>query len=257
MAEFTSYTHGTPNWVDVSANDLEAAKAFYTGLFGWEGVPLPDAGGYTMLRLRGKDVGALGPAQDGAPPAWTTYIASDDATATATAITANGGTVLVEPMDVFAAGVMVFASDPTGATFGVWQAKAHPGAALANEPGTFCWNELVTPAPAASQAFYTAVFGWEPEAMGDDYWGQDVGNGPMAGIGTMPDDLRGSVPPHWMTYIAVADLDGTLTRARELGGTIEHGPTETPFGPIAGLVDPQGARFSVIQLAPSEVAEAA
>ncbi len=256
MTEFTSYAHGTPSWVDVSSDDLEASTAFYTGLFGWEAVVVPDAGGYTMFRLRGKDVGALGPAQGGAPPAWTTYIASDDAAATAEAIAASGGAVLVEPMDVFDAGVMVLASDPGGATFGVWQGKAHPGAALANEPGAFCWNELVTPDPTAMQAFYTAVFGWQPEPMGDDYWGQDVGNGPMAGIGTMPDGLRGSVPPHWATYLAVADLEETLTRAQELGGALEHGPTETPFGPIASLVDPQGARFSVIQLAPPETAAA-
>ena len=60
MAEFTSYTHGTPNWVDVMTNDPDATKAFYSGLFGWEPdpTPMPDAGGYEMFLLRGKFVAA-------------------------------------------------------------------------------------------------------------------------------------------------------------------------------------------------------
>ena len=147
MPEFTSYTHGTPNWVDVSTNDPAATKAFYTGLFGWEPdpTPMPDAGGYEMFLLRGKLVSALGPTQGGAPPAWSMYIASDDVDATAAAITEHGGMLFVEPMDVFEAGRMAFGADPTGAMFGVWQAKLHIGAQLANEPSTFVWNELLTP----------------------------------------------------------------------------------------------------------------
>jgi predicted enzyme related to lactoylglutathione lyase len=247
MAEFTSYTHGTPNWVDVSTNDPEATKAFYTGLFGWEPdpTPMPDAGGYEMFLLRGKLVSALGPTQGGAPPAWSVYIASDDVDATAAAITEHGGMLFVEPMDVFDAGRMAFGADPTGAMFGVWQAKLHIGAQLANEPSTFVWNELVTPNPVASQAFYTAVFGWDPEAMGDSYWGQDVGNGPMAGLMANPDETS----PHWVTYFGVASIDDAVANVAQLGGTVLSGPTETPFGPIAAVVDTQGAAFSVIQLA--------
>ena len=246
MAEFTSYTHGTPNWVDVSTNDPEATKAFYTGLFGWapDPTPMPDAGGYEMFLLRGKLVSALGPTQGGAPPAWSVYIASDDVDATAAAITEHGGMLFVEPMDVFEAGRMAFGSDPAGATFGVWQAKLHIGAQLANEPSTFVWNELVTSNPVASQVFYTAVFGWDPEPMGDSYWGQNVGNGPMAGIMASPDETS-----HWTTYFGVGSIGDAVADIARLGGTVLSGPTETPFGPVASAVDTQGAAFSVIQLA--------
>ena len=59
---------------------------------------------------------------EGIPSHWTTYIASDDVDDTAAKIRDAGGTVLMDPFDVFDAGRMTIAQDPTGATFGVWQA---------------------------------------------------------------------------------------------------------------------------------------
>ena len=139
MAEFSSYAHGTPCWVDVTSDDMAATNAFYGGLFGWSGDDLgAEAGGYTMYTLRGNRVAAGSPPPpggEGVPPHWTTYLASDDADETASRIRDAGGTVLTEPFDVFDSGRMLIASDPTGATFGVWQAGTHIGVELANEPG--------------------------------------------------------------------------------------------------------------------------
>ena len=141
MPEFTSYTHGTPCWTDVTSTDLPRAVEFYGALFGWDAdvAPQPEAGGYTMFSLRGKYVAAGSPpqpGQEGIPSHWTTYIASDDVDATAAKIRDAGGTVLAEPFDVFDSGRMTVAQDPTGAVFGVWQAGTHIGAQLANDPGT-------------------------------------------------------------------------------------------------------------------------
>ena len=106
MTRFTEYAPGTPCWVDVSSGDLEATTAFYHGLLSWEveRTRRPEAGGYGMFRLGDADVAGFGPAQEGMPAAWTTYIASADADAIAGRITAAGGTVLAGPMDVFDAG---------------------------------------------------------------------------------------------------------------------------------------------------------
>ena len=158
MAEFTSYAHGTPCWVDITSPELERTIAFYTGLFGWEAEtdPRPEAGGYTMFTKDGKYVAAASPPQqEGMPAYWTTYLASDDVDETARKIRDAGGTLLVDPFDVFDAGRMTVAQDPTGATFGVWQAGSHIGAQLANEPGTLNWNQCQTndpgpPLPLAS-----------------------------------------------------------------------------------------------------------
>lgn len=249
MTRFTEYMPGTPCWVDVSSSEIEATTAFYRDLLGWEPAPdpRPEAGGYGMFRLGGTDVAGFGPAQEGMPAAWTTYIASDDVAATAERITAAGGAVLAGPLDVFDAGRMVFAADPHGAPFGVWQAGQHHGAGLANEPGSFCWNELVTDDPAATHAFYGTVFGWAAVEMGEGYWGQDAGAGPVAGVMARPAGMAG-IPLRWNTYLAVASLEETLARTGELGGTVVHGPMDSAFGAFAGIVDPGGAMFTAIQL---------
>src|SRR5687768_13698264 len=156
MPEFTEYAAGTPCWVDVTSPELERSVAFYTKLFGWtaDRDPRPEAGGYTMFSKDGKLVAAASPPQqDGMPSFWSTYIASDDVDATAAKIREAGGSLMMEPFDVFEAGRMVVAQDPTGAAFGVWQAGAHHGAQLANEPGSFTWNECQTTDPATAAEF--------------------------------------------------------------------------------------------------------
>lgn len=119
-----------------------------------------------MFAKNGKQVAAGSPPQqEGMPSYWTTYIASDDVDDTAAKIRDAGGTVMLDPFDVFESGRMTIAQDPTGAVFGVWQAKEHIGAQLANEPGTRLWNQCHTPDPARAAEFYQAVFGYEIDEM--------------------------------------------------------------------------------------------
>ncbi len=93
MADVTSYRIGQPCWADVTVADVAAAAAFYGELFGWEAEkdPRPEAGGYTMLSRNGKHVAAASPPQqDGTPPHWTVYLASDDVDATTGRIRRGG-----------------------------------------------------------------------------------------------------------------------------------------------------------------------
>jgi predicted enzyme related to lactoylglutathione lyase len=257
MAEFTSYAPGTPCWVDVTSPDLDKTIEFYGDLFGWEAhrVPQPEAGGYTMFTLRDLYVAAGSPPQqEGMPSHWTTYIASDDVDDTAAKIRDAGGTVLMDPFDIFDSGRMTVAQDPTGAIFGVWQAGNHHGAQLANEPGTVTWNQCETNDPARAAEFYQSVFGYEIDEM--DMGGDQpfrvlkVGG---KGVGGVREQVpqTGDVPPHWSTVFAVADTDETCKRAGELGGTVVMEPMDLPeIGRIAVLQDPVGAVFQVIQPQP-------
>jgi uncharacterized protein len=63
MGERTQHTPGTFSWTDLTSTDQEAAKSFYSGLFGWEAedVPVGDGVYYSMQRLDGKDVAAISP----------------------------------------------------------------------------------------------------------------------------------------------------------------------------------------------------
>jgi len=73
MPERTSYTQGTPNWVDLQTPNQDAAKVFYSGLFGWtyDDQPMPDGPVYSMAMLGVMDAGRMAFVMDpsGAPVA--------------------------------------------------------------------------------------------------------------------------------------------------------------------------------------------
>lgn len=237
-----------PCWTELGTSDLEAAKRFYTELFGWrpETDPRQEAGGYTVAHLGDAAVAALTPLyQESQPVAWNVSFAVSDADATAQAVRAAGGTVVLEPMDVFDIGRFAMALDPGGAAFQLWQARSFPGAGLFNAPGALGWVELLTRAPEQARAFYTTVFGWSVNA-GERYTQWGIGGADFGGVITMDDKFPHEVPAHWLPYFAVEDVDDTARIAAEAGGTMLMEPTSVPEGPrIAVLRDPQGAVFGV------------
>lgn len=255
MTEKTSYAPGTPCWMDLSTPDVEAAERFYGPLFGWEIPELPNSaqmGGYRRAKLGGRDVAGVYPLmQEGQHPAWATYFSVEDAAATAAVITANGGSTIVEPMDIGMGHMAAFA-DPTGAVFGLWQPTAFHGAEVFGDPGTVCWNELGTRDVGSSRGFYQAVFGWgaEEQPMGESstYTVWKLGE---KAIGGMVDiaaiGLPAEVPPHWLVYFNVADADAAARQVEAGGGEIRNGPMDSPYGRLAVAADPFGAVFAAIE----------
>jgi predicted enzyme related to lactoylglutathione lyase len=262
QTDATTYPPGTFCWVDLATTDTEAATRFYGELFGWEAEEQPGAGGvYTMLRLGGRDVGALYELPEqlraaGVPPHWAGYVSVADAEASAARARELGGTVLDGPTDAEGHGRRAAVQDPTGAFFVLWQRQGHAGAAVVNEPGSLCWNELYSSDAQAAAAFYGGLFGWSTEesasADGGIYTVFRNGEQLAAGMLQIREEW-GAVPPSWAVYFAVADLDATLAKARELGATIQGEPMEVNAGRFAFLADPQGAGFAVMQIAPGAV----
>ncbi len=254
-----AWAEGTPAWVDLMASDFEGSKAFYAGLFGWqydEGGP--EFGGYATARLNGAAVAGIGPAQGGdAPPsAWTTYLAADDAEATADRIAAAGGQVMMPAMTVGSYGTMAVVADSTGGVFGLWQSGDHQGVELYNEPGGLTWNEAMVGDYRAGMDFYAAVFGYTYTDIGQgmDYSTIELDGKPVAGIGSAA--LAGEgVPPHWRTYFAVADAAATCAKAAELGGHVVAEPWETTFGTMAAIGGPDGEMFCINQAPPERRAQ--
>src|ERR1700685_2011194 len=140
----TPWPDGTPSWVDLGTRDIPESNRFYASLFGWsiEQGP-PEVGGYSMARLEGRNVAAIGPIMGPpeTPSSWSTYFAVSDADAAAARVTSAGGQLIAGPMDVMEAGRLVVASDVTGAVFGLWQAGEHTGGEMANVPGAVAWRE--------------------------------------------------------------------------------------------------------------------
>lgn len=253
--EIDGYEEGTPCWIDIGTPDVAAAGAFYTALFGWEIDYGPEEMGfYSMARLKGRDVAALGSQQIPGMVVWTTYLAVADVEATVAKVPAAGGTVIVEPMDVMTFGRMAVIADPGGAVVSLWQAGDHRGAGLVNEPGTLVWNELTTRAVEASRAFYAAIVGLDAprtEMADMEYYEFHTGSGRTVG-GLMPmigEMWPPELPNHWMVYFGVTDTDATAARCLELGGQVPVPPTNIPPGRFAVLSDPQGGHFSIITLA--------
>jgi len=258
MPLMTKYEPGTPSWVDLGTTDPQEASRFYSDLFGWtitEGPP--EAGGYRMCLLDDKPVAGLGPQMNpDAPPSWGTYISVADADETAAAIKEDGGDLMMGPMDVLDVGRMAVATDPTGAVFSIWQPRQHAGAAIVNEPNTFCWNELTTRSPQKSVEFYGAVFGWTatllPMEGQPDYTEFRIADRGIAGMLQMTDSWPEHIPNHWMVYFAVDDCDAAVSKAEAFGASVLMSPTEVPPGRFATIRDPQRAVFSVIALRQQE-----
>ncbi len=278
MAERDGYLPGVPCWIDTSQPDPDLAAAFYSGLFGWEVDDLmpPGSGGkYLVGRLRGGDVAAISSAADGdaGPPAWNSYIWVDSADETAAKVRASGGTVVMEPFDVFEAGRMAVCTDREGAAFSIWQAKEHRGARIVNEPGALNFNGLHTRELEGAAAFYAAVFGWRTfDLPAGKAWTlpgygeyleqltpglrartaefgvpgfEDV----VAAINPIPADET-DTQAHWSVTFGTDDADATAERTAGLGGEIVVPPFDGPFVRMTVLRDPQGASFTASQFVP-------
>jgi predicted enzyme related to lactoylglutathione lyase len=252
MPERSNYPDGAPCWADVLSHDPKAAAKFYKGVFGWK---LRDTGadfGHYMIASVGEQqVAAITPPPpdggDQMPPAWTVYLKATNAKTTAKKVEANGGKVIMPPMQVPGQGHMLLAADPTGAVFGVWQPTDMTGSALWGENGAMCWAEVNTRDGAAADAFYTKVFPLKGQPQeGMDYTVYTAKKEMVAGRFGMGDDMPG-VPPNWLPYFQVADADKTVAKVTKLGGKVMMPAKDSEYGRFAVVSDPEGASFAVLQ----------
>jgi predicted enzyme related to lactoylglutathione lyase len=248
MGERTEHAPGTFSWADLGTTDAEGAKAFYTALFGWEAEDLPAGEGmtYTMLRKNGLEVAALYARQEeGAPPAWLSYVTVTDADAAAEKAREAGATLFTEPLDVMEAGRMAVIQDAQGAMFAVWEPKQSIGARLVNDPGSITMNQLNASAPQVARDFYSDLFGWRFEQVSEQppYWG--IHNGDRLNGGMMPLPDGDPLPSHWLVYFTTADLDGDNEKIGALGGKVVVPPVPIPAGRFLVASDPQGAYFAL------------
>lgn len=251
MGERTQYAPGTFCWTDLTITDQDGAKAFYTGVFGWEvdDRPVGDGYDYSMMSLGGKDVAAIAtqPQQQrdaGVPPVWNSYVSVQSADATAQRAGELGANVHAPAFDVLDVGRMAVIQDPQGAFFMAWEPRRHFGAALVNAPGALVWNELVSPDTDASTAFYRDLFGWSIEPFpGSEQLYLSISNGDSRNGGMR--ERTPEEPPYWLVYLGVEDIDAALAKVEELGGTKLMGPVDIQMAKIAIVRDPQGAVFAL------------
>ena len=250
MGERTQYTPGTFSWTDLSTTDPDAAKTFYSALFGWELTDMPAGENgeiYSMAAIDGKWVAAIAgqPQQQrdaGVPPAWNSYITVSDIDAVAARAQELGASMHAPPFDVMQAGRMAVVQDPQGAWFELWQPNEHIGAGLVNAPGALAWNELGSPDVDASAHFYGELLGWTTTPM-------EGADPPYLVISNADDHSNGGIrppappgtPPFWLVYFGTADIAASVAQVTELGGTVLVDVTDIGIAKIAVAQDPQGA----------------
>jgi predicted enzyme related to lactoylglutathione lyase len=257
MATLTEHKPGDFCWMELGTTDQQAAKAFYGALLGWtaQDTPMGPAEVYTTFELRGRATGGgyrvgQGSQMPEIPPHWDIYIAVSSAAETAAKAADAGGIVLKEPFDVYTLGSMAVIQDPTGAIFCIWEAKQHPGIAVKDEAGAFCWADLNTPNPAKARDFYAKVFGWTIEGgQGQESEYLHIRNGANF-IGGIPPAAyhQPGVPAHWMIYFKAADCAAETRKAEQLGAKVLLPALSMPnVGVFSVLADPQGAGFALYE----------
>lgn len=108
--------------------------------------------------------------------------------------------------------------------------------------GTPCWVDLAVPDFDLAQTFYGTLFGWDIERGPEEFHGYAscTKDGRVV-AGLMP-ALDPGQPSVWTTYLATDDLDATLAKAREAGGTILTEAIDVgDKGRMALATDPAGA----------------
>jgi uncharacterized protein len=243
-------------WHELMTSDPKAAMAFYTEVLGWKTQPFADAGPepYTMW------VGSQGPLggvmtlpeeakKMGAPPHWMAHVEVANVDATVAKVKELGGNVYVPPTAIPTVGRFSIIADPQGATLSVFTPESKMETHDTTKDGEFIWNELVTTDHEAAFKFYSTLFGWERQTEFDmGPMGKYViyGQGEKQHGGMMTKSADMPMPPSWIYYVHVDDLEATIARATAKGAKLMHGPADVPGGTrIAQLVDPQGAFFAL------------
>jgi|JI10StandDraft_1071094.scaffolds.fasta_scaffold345672_2 predicted enzyme related to lactoylglutathione lyase len=234
------YNLGHFVWRELIAADVEAAKRFYGELLGWRfgEMPMGDGPAYTLIQVGEKMVGGMmPPPMPGMPSHWMSYVSVDDVDAATARVKAHGGSVAAGPMDI-AVGRLAVVADPSGAHFTLWRSKDGDGGPVDRPAlGEFCWETLSTPSGEGAQAFYPEVLGWK-QGVGPapDMLVFNAGELPVADVQVTTD-----MPPHWLTYVVVADAVAAREHAEKLGAHVIVPLIPVPgVGNIAIIADPVG-----------------
>jgi predicted enzyme related to lactoylglutathione lyase len=255
MAVATSTLLGRPIWYELMTTDMKAAENFYKNVVGWTTKPFEGLGEpYTMFQ-RSTEVSVGGvmtkPPEVKAPPFWAMYVGVPDLEEAAANIKRLGGKSHTDVIEIPTVGRLQMMMDPQGAAFYIYQptpAEQRPEGPA--EVGEASWHELMTTDWKAAMKFYQDAFGWQPSEamdMGDmgTYQMFNRPHGMIGGIMNKPPEMV-NVPPNWLIYFRVPDVDAAAERITAHGGTILNGPMDVPGGDrVLSAADPQGAAFGL------------
>ena len=248
-------------WYELMTADADGSKAFYDGVVGWNiQTTHGEDTGYGFINTAGG--GMVGGVlhltaemtQHGARPCWIGYIGVDDVDASAAAVEAAGGKLLMPARDIEMAGRIAMVADPNGAPFYIMTPTPPPGGGESHAfsptlVGHCAWNELMGADQQAALDFYTGLFGWslpEPMDMGEMGTYQFVAHDGVTTGAIMRKPPQAPVSA-WSHYFRVADIDAAKAAAEANGGTIHQDIHQVPGGDFIFIAsDPAGALVGLV-----------
>jgi predicted enzyme related to lactoylglutathione lyase len=243
-------------WADLVTPDLDAARRFYGGVFGWTFADAANArGDYALAYVGGRPVAGVlqraTPAGEHGHPVWLSFLAVRDVDATSRTALEHGARVVFASRTYPGRGRQAVLRDPAGAVFGILASSSGDPADVLAEPGEWIWCALQVRDPSADAGFYRAVIVYDV----DDVPGEDSLKHAIlssdgfarASINSFPDQAPGR-RAHWLGFVRVRDVAGVASRAVALGGQVLLEPRpDRHGGNLAIIADPVGAPIGLME----------
>jgi predicted enzyme related to lactoylglutathione lyase len=242
---------------DIAVPEHEREVAFYSRALTTGDAPFWKDDLMNNLGMPVIGLGQRVPEYESLPLQWMPHIQVDDIAASAARALELGGTEVMHGKDDSGASQWAVMLDPNGAAFGlisVVPAESVPEIEEGAQVGSIAWLDLTVPNAEVTRDFYCPVVGWttqDHEMTDDDGTYHDYvlvgGDGkPVGGI-CHARGINQGVPPVWMMYLPVGDIDTSIARVKEDGGTvIKHTDGNCGYN-IAFVQDPVGVHFGLIQ----------
>jgi len=248
MTTLTSHEDGMPCWIDVTVETEEQhhdLRAFLTALFDWTW-DIGDAqmGYYAVASSNGSPVFGLGRFEGGRGVA-TTYFTTSDIDATVQKSVDLGASVVSASMPVMELGSMAILSDPTGATFGLWQPGTFHGFGVEYEENAPGWFDHASPSPEKAGEFYAALTGFQLTTMEGDMRILQNGEQWYASVS----QAQGGETPQWKPIFVVDSLKRVHEAVPRLGGAILIEEMPVPGSALCVFTEPVNGTVMTVMAA--------
>ncbi len=243
-------------WADLVTDNVGSARNFYGKLFGWQ---FMNAGDYLIAindshPIAGMFQKSRPPNDPKAKPRWIGYISVPDVKNAEKRVTKAGGRVIAARQQFPDRGEQAVCADAEGALFGVMRTSGGDPEDFLAEPGDWIWIQLLSRDAQKAGEFYRAVANYEViENTSANRLNDHVLVSKGFARGTIRTITRTDVNPIWLPYIHVKNVSETVSKAKELGGTILVEPkADLLDGKVAVIADPTGAAVGILAWHPSQ-----
>jgi len=237
------YHPGRFVWHDLLTNDVDAAKRFYGGVFGWS---FAEQGPYTVISNNGVAIAGMAkPKFDpGLSSFWLPYLSVADVDSSLATAKSAGAELLKGPGHLENRGRYALIGDSQGARLVLLRSESGDPKSAKPEINGWLWNELWSADTVDSLRFYQQLAGYQtlpppPGQPSDDYEVLIADDTWAAGLTSLPFAEMNS---QWVPAIRVADLDEAVARVKEFGGRVVIEPDhDLSTHRVAMVQDPTGA----------------